>query len=143
MSSQNPATVNCPACNHQQDVVIWNSLNVQVDPEAKEDLFTGKINVFKCEACAAEAGLNAEFMYHDMELQFCVQYMPPEALEYEEALESYEADGTLNPAILGPMATMKVPGRDVTYMLRPHVVFNMGEMLYYIIFREKLAARSQ
>jgi transcription elongation factor Elf1 len=84
MSLDKSVAINCPKCEHVQSVTVWTSLNAQVSPQAKKDFFEGKINVFHCEVCGHSASLETDFMYHDMELQFCVQYYPPTFFEARE-----------------------------------------------------------
>jgi tetrahydromethanopterin S-methyltransferase subunit H len=38
----------CPACGTVNDLVIWNSINAQVNPKDRDALLNGKINLFTC-----------------------------------------------------------------------------------------------
>jgi hypothetical protein len=139
MSLKHPMSVNCPKCNHAQNVIVWNSLNVQSSPEAKPEFLNSKINVFECEGCKSKANLVVPFMYHDMELQLCVQYHPSESLDKEETLELYKPDGSSAADLFGPLQPSAEVLEKAKYMLYPHVVFSMQEALLYVMFRERLA----
>ncbi len=39
----------CPKCGTRQNVFLYDSINVSIDPNLKEKLFKGEINVFQCE----------------------------------------------------------------------------------------------
>jgi predicted RNA-binding Zn-ribbon protein involved in translation (DUF1610 family) len=81
MSMERSVSLDCPQCGQSQETVVWTSLNVQVSPEAKADFFNGKTNVFECQACGETANIATAFMYHDMELKFCVQYYPEDSID--------------------------------------------------------------
>lgn len=139
MSRHRTLAVTCPACEHPQDVTVWDSLNVQLSPEGKEAFFNGEINVLRCEACGHKAALASPFLYHDMALQFCVQFYPPQSIEDEVLLRHHDIDGTMSTSVFGGAASGKMLDK-ANYMLRPHIVFSMLEALTYVVFRENLAA---
>ena len=131
MSLENTQKLNCPKCRQPQEVVIWRTLNVDVTPDAKRDLFDGRINVLVCESCGNEARIDTAFMYHDMKRQVCVHYYPLESLQDVSFLNLFDRDATIN--------TAGLPGAKVPdYMRHQHVVFEMGELLRYVMFRERL-----
>lgn len=132
MSKMRSQELQCPYCGSKQEMTIWESINVSLDPELKEKLFSGDINVFDCNICDKKTFVNSGLLYHDMQLRFCVSYYPPEILESEDLGKHFKADGTLNiPAAF-------LPGEAGNYMTRPHIVFNMGEMMRYVLFRDLL-----
>ncbi len=139
MSLKNLVAVDCPDCGQQQDVLVWDSLNVQVSPEAKSDFFAGKINQFECSFCHSQARLAVPFLYHDMALRFCVQYYPVDALD-ESLLGSLKPDGSSSADPFGPLSAASETVEAMQYVLHPHIVFSMQETLNYVVFREKLAA---
>lgn len=76
MSIEYQEKVCCPGCHHEQAVTIWESINVNLDPYARQDLLNCKINSFVCESCGDRIVIPAVLMYHDMTRQFLVQYFP-------------------------------------------------------------------
>ncbi len=146
MSLERPVNIACPKCKAEQEVIIWESLNVQVTPEAKEELFKGNINVFRCRSCGFEAHIPVDFMYHDMALKFVVQYFPFVFVEEDEerVFASYRPDGTMK-IPLSFMEDDDAEGtriQEASYMFKPHIVFDMEELVRYVIYREKLACRA-
>jgi hypothetical protein len=68
-----------------------------------------------------------------MTQQFCVQYYPPEALDDPEFFRQFNPDGSL--AMTGIPAGFADSG---AYLTRPQIVFDMTEMLRYVVFRDRI-----
>jgi len=131
MSLEDTRKLDCPKCRHSQQVVVWRTLNVDVSPEARKDFFDGKINVFACERCGNQAQIDIPFMYHDMRRQVCAQYYPLDSITDVKFLNRFNRDAAINSAML--------PDSNFPdYMRNQHVVFDMGELLRYVMFRERL-----
>lgn len=136
MSKSSQHNFVCPWCKHKQTVTVWESINVTLDPDLRVKLFEGKINVFKCDSCGKETFISIPLMYHDMTKKFCVQYYPPEYLEIEEFYENFDPKGHfLFEGI--PKKILEIG----EYIMKPHIVFSIEEMILYIIFRETLYQR--
>ncbi|MFQ7727123.1 MAG: CpXC domain-containing protein, partial [Ruthenibacterium lactatiformans] len=54
MSLRRKKTVACPKCNKESDYLFWESLNGDLDPEAKTQLIDGTFFQFKCPHCGHE-----------------------------------------------------------------------------------------
>jgi hypothetical protein len=104
-----------------------------LDPDLREKLFNGEINVFVCQECGDKAFINTSLLYHDMERQYCVQYYPVQAIEDAEFLKTFTRDAKLN---FGQVS--EYMARSKGYIKEPHIVFNLDEMIQYIRFRDKL-----
>ena len=129
MSMQSEETFQCPECGESTEVTIWQSINVDLDPEVRTLLFEEKINQFICKNCHYEAFINAALMYHDMTNEFIVQYYPPEALDDPEFVDMFEPG---NPPLF------KRAPENSGYFAYPHIVFNMNDLLNCIRFNEQL-----
>ena len=68
MSMSATNTVTCPQCQHEQDFTVWQSMNVTLDPELKEQLLSGELNAFICQKCAEKTSVAYDTLYHDMRL---------------------------------------------------------------------------
>jgi len=103
-----------------------------VDPDLRQRLFQGLINVFKCQKCEKETFISVPLFYHDMEKEFCVQFFPLDWLEDESLLlDAFTREGGLNTTLF------QLPETSDD-MKRTHIVFDMDELLRYIAFRERL-----
>jgi hypothetical protein len=134
MSIHRPVEIECPNCQRTQTVVVWESLNANVDPEAREQLLQGKINVFECEACGQSALIPASLLYHDMTRRFLAQFHSVDAIDNPNFLARFDSDGrdTHFADAAGDLP------EDLGYMKNPHIVFTMGELVLYVLFRERL-----
>ncbi len=136
MSDKTLISVNCPKCGHGQNAIFWQSLNATIDPEAKQELLQGKFHMFHCEQCGHEAFMNASFLYNDMEKSFSIRYCPPHVLDDDEFLDLFNVNGEMN---LPELENVRISD----HLLRPHIVFDMNEVIHYIVFRDKLYERSK
>jgi hypothetical protein len=135
MSVHNQVELECPYCHRKQLTTVWESINVQISPEAKKELIEGNINVFHCQKCDKKVNITTKLLYHDMGKQFLVLYFPFEWLKSEDVLESFTRDGN---------AWSGRPNLQLGYISQPpHVVFDMNELVRYVFFREKLFEYSQ
>lgn len=127
MTISKAGTYYCPKCSHAQEFLLYDSLNVTLKPALREMLFQGLINVFRCDGCDFTSFIDHPLLYHDMERAFSVQYYPVAALEDENFYKLFRKDGS-------------IPLKEFPehYLAKPHLVFDMHEMLRYIIFREKI-----
>src|SRR5262245_50825522 len=116
MSRKESVSLSCPKCGNEQQIIVWTSLNVTLDPEARDDLFQGKINQFECQKCDTKASIDANLLYHDMERDFVVWYFSPQQIEDEEFLGNFTLEGIFT-----------VPGLSGTQLSKalqnPHIVF--------------------
>jgi len=129
MSKKTPSRIICSNCQHEAEYMVWQSLNVTVDPDDKELLFNADINVFECEACSETFFMDTWFAYHDMDKKFYVQYIPKYELENPDSFNDYGPDGSYT-----ALPEIMPPGMD--YMEHPHIVFSMDELVKHVIFRD-------
>ena len=54
------------SCGNEQDVLMYDSVNIEIHPALKEKTRKRKINSFKCDNCKFEEELFGPFLYHDM-----------------------------------------------------------------------------
>ena len=123
----------CPQCGNNQEVEVWDSLNVTADPKLRDRLFNADINIFKCESCNHKAIINVPLLYIDMGRQYCVQYYPPESMEDDNFLAQFTNDGRWSFRDIP-----EIVNNELDYMGDPHIVFSLTEMMHYIRFRDML-----
>jgi hypothetical protein len=132
MSRQYSTEIECPKCKTTVKITIWNSLNVSLEPDAKNALLKGNINLFQCSNCNYNAYIAVPLLYHDMDNEFCVQYYPFECFDDDGFFDNFLPDGRINIDI--PEERLD----HMKYMNDIHIVFNMHELVQYVIFRDKL-----
>ena len=77
MSLQRPENITCPNCN-KKTTIIYDSLNITLDPEKKEKLLNGELFQRECPHCHESFPLDFGFLYHDMEKHLKIHYCPAE-----------------------------------------------------------------
>jgi hypothetical protein len=138
MSLERSIELTCPECQHQQTAIIWDSLNADVSPEAREELPRGRINVFDCDGCGQKFAIPVPLLYHDMARKFLVQFYPFEA--FDDAFLGRFDDNGRDIRFVDTCGAMNASEGDggFSYMKNPHIVFDMGELVRYVLFRERL-----
>ena len=133
MTQMNDQNIDCPKCGHTQNVTVWNSINVSLNPELKEDLYKGQINMFKCDACEETVFISTPLLYHDMDKGFCVHYFPFQAIQdgSDILMEYFTEEGRVQ------MEDNPLDPR-MEYYFDPQIVFSPQEMVRYVMFREVL-----
>jgi hypothetical protein len=124
----------CPHCGNKQKTMIWDTLNITRESDLKNKLYAGEINRFECKKCEKKSVIEAPLLYHDMSQQFCVQYFPPKALDDPGFLQQFNRDGSF------AMTAISMELGKSAYLTRPHIVFDMNEMLRYVAFRDRIPA---
>ncbi|MBN1906977.1 MAG: hypothetical protein JW927_18000 [Deltaproteobacteria bacterium] len=134
MTIREEQIMGCPSCGHKQKVGFYQAINVKLNPELKERLFRGELNLYKCEKCGNRAVVDLVFLYHDADKHFCVQYCPFDlvAQRSDKLSNMYTVEGKLNIP-----ANIRLP-ETAHYMYEPHIVLSLDEMIRYVQFREAL-----
>jgi len=133
MSVQTNEIIQCPECKHEQEMEVYRSINTGLDPNLRRELFEGGVNRFTCESCGHQSTLSIPLLYNDPQREFCVHYYPLQLVKSEQFLSQFQQDATVNAA--------QTESTDIPeYMRRMQVVFDLNEMIHYILFREELFA---
>lgn len=81
MSKEHIEKIKCPECGQECEITIWDSLNGDIDPDAKQQLLDGTLFRFHCEKCGHQSNLSYDILYHDMTNKAMVYFVRPEAVE--------------------------------------------------------------
>ena len=88
MSKKSVATIICPYCNKKLDINIWESVNVDLNPEEKEKIFGGHFFDFTCKHCRKIIHGLFSCLYHDMTHRFMI-YLVGNEQEAKKTIEMY------------------------------------------------------
>jgi len=139
MSINREEEIACPKCGATQNVTIWESIDADPDPEARTALFEARVNRFDCPACDFDALVPLPLLYHDRKRQFVVQFFPFGWLDEPEFVSRFTADGhdrQVAEMFERALKAKKIPpGAEP---VEPHVVFEMPELVRYVLFRERV-----
>lgn len=94
MSKERKEIVTCPKCNKESDYIIWESLNGDLDPEAKKELMDGTLFQFNCPHCGHQCNVDYGMLYHDMAHQVMVYYVSEDSVEKTQKMFS-DIDGKI------------------------------------------------
>jgi hypothetical protein len=119
--------------------MLWESIDADPDADARLALFEARINRFDCPACDFDALVPVPLLYHDRRRQYVAQFFPFGLLEEQEFVARFTADGRdrkVAEAFEQALAARKIPpGAEP---MQPHVVFDMAELVRYVLFRERV-----
>lgn len=90
MSKSTTIQVNCPRCGYQSPMTVWDSINVDLDPELKEKYLSGELFQTECEVCGLKFLSPFPTIYHDMEhrfMLFCSYFKDDEEKEINNQME--------------------------------------------------------
>ncbi|NTW01168.1 MAG: hypothetical protein HGA19_07620, partial [Oscillochloris sp.] len=73
-----PVQLTCPACGTPFRTGIYTLVDVTQQPELKQALLSGQLNVAVCPNCRMASMLCAPLIYHDAAKQLCLVYFPQE-----------------------------------------------------------------
>lgn len=76
MSECRQEQITCPHCQCNSPMTVWESINVTLDPEIKDQLLNGELFRWKCEICGSEAIVPFGTLYHDMTNKFMLFFSP-------------------------------------------------------------------
>ena len=62
--------------NKTQKVKVWDSINVNLDPEQKENIMSGKLFQFTCDECGFTTRVQYPCLYHDMDKNLMIYCIP-------------------------------------------------------------------
>lgn len=71
-----PTQVQCPSCGARLATRVYHIVDAREQPELKEALLAGELNLFQCPACGAVGALQAPLLYHDASKELFLLYVP-------------------------------------------------------------------
>ena len=66
MSSFTYETIKCPNCQQEGTYMVWQSINVDLNPDQKQRVMDGSIFSWQCPHCGKQYNVLYPFLYHDM-----------------------------------------------------------------------------
>ncbi len=94
MSKMQTIRGQCPNCRLEQEVVLWDSVNVSLNPELKEKVLSLDLLRLRCSGCQGILMLGYPMVYHDMGRPLMISFNPGPSGE-ESAVPPFMNDYTL------------------------------------------------
>jgi hypothetical protein len=90
MSEKKTYAIRCPQCGHEQNVELYETIDVTQQPELKTALFENRLNRVQCESCSASFRLDKPLLYYDPDRNILIHWMPDTAVSREEILDEFD-----------------------------------------------------
>ena len=76
MSKLRKEIITCPLCETKGDFTLWESINVDLDPEMRDIVQSDKLFWWTCPNCGEVFSVPYSTLYHDMKRKFMVLFEP-------------------------------------------------------------------
>ena len=84
MSQQAKYRIQCPKCQHEQEVSLHESINLKDTPELKQALLSNQLNTVVCEQCKASFRVDKPILYHDPAHSVMIYLIPLNEESFEQ-----------------------------------------------------------
>ncbi|WP_372794047.1 CpXC domain-containing protein [Pontiella sp.] len=108
MSISRTINITCPGCGTQQDVRLYDAVNVKTEPELREALMQNMLNRIQCAGCDLNFRVDKPLLYNDPKLGVLIHWVPETAEMGREAILD-EFEGSLERMNAGMPADQKAP----------------------------------
>lgn len=97
MSKVHEETIICPNCKGKGKFDLWESMNVDLDPELRDKVFSDEAFIYTCPECGHHTGVPYGTLYHDMKHRFMLffDFFKPDDFNYEH-VEIPDMPGTVD-----------------------------------------------
>ena len=117
----------CPRCKSPVTVELEQVFDLNVDPQAKQRLLSGQVNVVQCPSCGYNGMLGTPIVYHDPEKGFLFTYVPSEL-----GLPVNEQERLIGP-LINQVVNRLPPEKRKAYLLQPQTMFTFQTMIEKIL----------
>lgn len=115
--------VTCPNCQTPYTAPVFSIIDLGANPELRELILGGQINVAVCPSCNAGGALSAPLMVHDPENQFLGVVVPGQSRM--DDMQAQKAIGEMSKALMTRLPNEQRRG----YMLQPQQFFDWNSFL--------------
>ena len=92
MSKHHIEKITCPKCEAESDFVIWDSINTMLNPEMKDKILNGEAFKWECPHCGHKMKVLHHILYHQMEDDIMIYYVPGDKTEAIELMKGIFRD---------------------------------------------------
>ena len=121
------AKVSCPVCGITFRTPVEQIIDVRVDPESKQRVLSGNVNVTQCPACGWVGSLDIPFLYHDPVQDIALLYLPVEASGDEQ--QRQKAAGRLIRSLMDSLPQEERKG----YLLQPEIFISLDSLVRHLL----------
>ncbi len=117
----------CPRCKSPVIADVEQVFDLNVNPQAKQRLLSGQVNVIHCQTCGYEGMLGTPMVYHDPQKELLLTFVPSEM-----GLPVNEQERLLGPLINQVVNQLPLEKRKA-YLLRPQTMLTFQTMIERIL----------
>ncbi len=127
MFAPQPTQVKCPQCQQPFTLSVHTIVDVGQQPELKEQLLRGQLNLMSCPSCQTTGMLATPLLYHDPETELLLALVPMQlGLKMEDQERTI---GSLTNALMAQIP----PEQRKGYLLQPQTVFTLETLAQEIL----------
>ena len=119
--------VPCPNCKQTIVADINQLFDVNLDPQAKDQLLSGQVNVVNCPHCGFQGSLTTPMVYHDGSKELLLTFFPQEL-----NLPMQEQEKTMGPLIKKVVDNLPQKERK-GYLFNPQQMFTFQSLLEKVL----------
>lgn len=120
-------TIQCPNCGQPIHAAVENLIDVSINPEAKTELLTGRINSVQCPNCGVVSTIAAPLLYHDAEKELLISFVPMELGLPKQQQEKAMGD------LMRQLTSQLPQGGMKGYMFRPREALTMQGLVDQVL----------
>jgi hypothetical protein len=124
------AQITCPQCQSRFMAEIFQHVDVGQNPELKQMLLGGYLNVAVCPNCRAATQVSTPLLYHDPEHQLLMVYMPMEL-----NLNQMERERLIGQLVKQTVDSLP-PEQRRGYLLQPQTILSMQTFMEKVLETE-------
>lgn len=122
--------ITCPACQTPYAAEVHQIVDVGQNPELKEALIAGYLNVAQCPACGAVTQISGPLLYHDPDHELFMVHVP-----VEMGLPLQEQEQLIGQMVQRAMDNLP-PAERRGYMFQPETILSMQTFMEMVFATE-------
>lgn len=126
MSQQRPYQIKCPKCGHRLAVELYESVNVKLNPELKDQLMLNQLNAVTCTECSLAFRVDKPLLYSDPDRKLLVYWLPTPDDRIDDGEDQFSE-------WMRDMGKLIPEGVDAPHV---HLVFSRTELVERIFLME-------
>lgn len=117
----------CPRCKTPVVAEVEQLFDLNVNPQAKQRLLSGQVNVIHCSSCGYEGMLGTPIVYHDPDKELLLTFVPSEL-----GLPANEQEKLIGP-LLNQVMNKLPPEKRKAYLLRPQTMLTFQTLIERVL----------
>ncbi|MFN0118176.1 MAG: CpXC domain-containing protein [Elusimicrobiota bacterium] len=136
-----PKDVVCPECQYPNQTEVWSSISVHEDPELRDILLGGELNMTQCESCKEFFYAESFLLYHDKTAElFAFVYPFDHASEKEKWIAKTKEDFS---KLRFPISEDENNEEAITLDYAPLTFFGLDDLITTVEWDDEMLLQSE